>query len=341
MSPRISFLQNWSPAWLRGVVFTTGLVALASIQGAHATLATTSTKQLTISYSEKVGDELALWIANDAGYFKQRGLNVTLKYLPAQEGIPALLAGQIEMAAIGGSDALSAEAQGAKLKYVATFSPVLLFQFWARPKYAHASALKGQRVGVTSSTGSVYTATVISLRKLGLSTKDVALTPLGSVPNVNNALIAGSIVAAVAHPPATYVFKQQGFVKMVDLLKERIGSINTGLVAKASYVRSHPGIVQNVVDAVTEALHREKSDKAFTEQEMRKYMHVKSKVVADFTYNFYAKQVAPSVPMPKVSQLRAAKKTLSAGNTKMKSVDLSSMIDQSFVKKAMAEKNIK
>ncbi len=67
-------------------------------------------------------------------------------------------------------------AQGAKLKFVLTLSPVYTFQFWARPQFASASALKGQRVGVPSITGSLFAGTVLALGQLGLTTRDVAIT---------------------------------------------------------------------------------------------------------------------------------------------------------------------
>ena len=76
--------------------------------------------KLAISYSQKVPDYVPLWIASDAGYFKKQGLDVTTRYLPAQEGVPALITGQVQMAGVGGSDAASAEAQGTKLKLVLT-----------------------------------------------------------------------------------------------------------------------------------------------------------------------------------------------------------------------------
>lgn len=329
---QISFYRSRARSAFRGAMVTAGLAALAAVPGirtAHAAAA-----HLTISYSEKVGDELALWIADDGGYFKKQGLDVTVRYIPSREGIPALLTNQVQIASIGGPDALSAVAAGTKLKFFLTLSPVLTFQLWAQPAHASKAGLKGQRIGVPSTTGSMYGATVLSLEKLGMSPRDVAITSLGSVPNVDSALIAGSIVAAASHPPATYEFQKHGDVKMVDLAKERIPAINTGLLATDAYIKANPEICQKVTDALIEALHREKTDRAFTEKEMEKYMHVKSKAVADFTYDFYAKEIAPSIPMPEAKQLEQAKKALSITNPKVKNVDLAAMIDQSFVRKA-------
>jgi NitT/TauT family transport system substrate-binding protein len=307
---------------------------LATLSLAPALAPWAHAQPLTISYSEKVGDNLPLWIARDAGYFKQNGIDAKLLFLPAQEGVPALLGGQVDMAAIGGSDIVSAAAQGVKLKYVATFSPVYTFQLWAQPQFATPGALKGQRVGTTSTTGSVYISAVLALQKLGLATSDVAITPLGALPNLNAALLAGSIAAAPAHPPTTYTFKQHGLVDLVDLAKDRVPAVNTGLAVPAATIQAHPETVQRVVIAIVQAIHREKTDRAFTVAEMRQEMGVTDPAIADYTYDFYANEVVQSVPMPEVNQLQAAKDALGKTVTKARAVDLQQLIDQSFVAKA-------
>jgi NitT/TauT family transport system substrate-binding protein len=324
-----------SPAPTRPAFIALGALLALSFSPGVSQAASPPT-HLTISYSQKVGDELPLWIAYEAGYFKKEGLDPSLIFLPSRQGIPALLSGQVQVAAIGGSDGVSAAAQGAKLKYVATLSPVYTFQFWARPKYGSAAALKGQRIGITTRSGSVYAATIASLRQLGLSISDVAMTPLGKVSNVDSALLAGSIVAAASHPPATYEFKQHGFVKLVDLAEKKIPAVNTGVAALTPYIKSHGDVVQGVVNAIIQGLKREKTDKEFTESIMRKYMGITDTAILDFTYDFYAKNVAPTVPLTKADQLEAAQRALSANNPKVKALDVSTLIDQSFVKKETA-----
>ncbi len=290
--------------------------------------------QITISHSQKTADFLPLWIASDGGYFKKHGLEVNVRYLPAQEGIPALLTNQVQIAGIGGSDASSAQAQGAKLKLLATLTPIYTFQFWARQQYANPGALKGQRIGVTSTTGSLYTATLLALKQLGLTPSDVIVTPLGGVTNVNASLLAGSIAAACSHPPATYEFKQAGLVDLVDLAKKSIPSVSAGLWATESYLEAHRDVAQDVVSAVVEALHREKSDRAFAQAELRKYLAVADKAALDVTYNFYVNEVLAEGPMPKASGIDGDIQALAATNPKVKSLDPASMLDQSFVRNA-------
>jgi NitT/TauT family transport system substrate-binding protein len=312
-------------------------LAVAALLLPNVTTAAAAPTQLTISYAQKTVDFLPLQIAADAGYFKKHNLDVTLRYLPAQEGIPALIGGQTQVAAIGGADASSAEAAGAKLKLVLTLSPVYTFQFWARPQYASANALKGQRVGITSTTGSLYAGTVLALKELGLTTSDVSITPLGGVTNVNSSLLAGSIAAAASHPPATYEFEKKGFVDLVDLAKKSLPSVSAGVWFTQSYLDAHRDVVQNVVDSVMEALKREKSDRAYTESEISKHLGVKNKDELDFTYDFYIKEVLTPGPMPKAAAIEANIKPLLATNPKVKNLDAAAMIDQRFIKAFMKQ----
>ncbi|MGB6537102.1 MAG: ABC transporter substrate-binding protein [Xanthobacteraceae bacterium] len=290
---------------------------------------------LMISYSQKTVDFLPLQIAADAGYFSKRGLDVTVRYLPAQEGIPAIIAGQEQIGGFGGADGASADAAGANLKLVVTLTPTYFFQLWANKQYASAAALKGQRVGITSTTGSLYAATLLALKQLGLKRSDVIMTPLGGVTNVNSSLLAGSVAAALSHPPATYRFKRAGLVDLVDMAKTHIPSVNAGIWVTEAYILTHRDVVQKVVDAIVEALQREESDRFFAESEIGKHLGVKDKGELDFTYDFYVNEVLAAVPIPEAAQVQSNIDALAASNPKVKGLKAADMIDQSFVAKAV------
>ncbi len=311
-----------------------GVLLLGALLSPGAAPDARAADQVVVSYSQKVADYLPLWIAEEAGYFKKRGVDVELRYLPAQQGVPAMLTGQVQFMGIGGTDAASAQAQGTKLKLVLTFSPVNTFQFWAHPQYASASALKGQRVGITSTTGSLYAGTLLALKQLGLTASDVTITPLGAATNVNNALLAGSIAAAASHPPATYNFKKAGFVELVDLPKQKIPSVSDGLWLNEPYLQAHHDLVQKVVDAIVEGYRREKSDRAFAETVITKYLGVKDQAQLDFTYDFYVNDVLAPGVMPEAAQVQANVDSLAPSNPKVKDLNAAAMIDQSFVKNA-------
>src|SRR5579864_3799743 len=86
---------------------------------------------LSVSYSNLIADNLPEWMAYESGIFKQHGLNVTLQNIASSTGIPALLSGQIEIAHLGGSETLSAAAEGGDLVIIAITGPVYPFVFMA------------------------------------------------------------------------------------------------------------------------------------------------------------------------------------------------------------------
>ena len=313
------------------------LVAASLATGATLNGATAAPTTLTMSYSQRTIDFLPVWIASDAGYFKQQGLDVTVRYLPAQEGIPAIISGQEQIVGIGGADGASADARGANVKLLLTLTPIYFFQLWTHPQYASAAKLKGQRVGITSTTGSLYAATLLTLKQLGLKPQDVVLTPLGGIVNVNSSLLAGSIAAALSHPPASYKFKKAGLIDLVDMTKEHIPSVNAGVWAAQSYIQAHRDVVQRVVNAIVAALKREKSDRAFAEDEMTKFLGIKDKGELDFTYDFYVKQVLAPEPIPQAAQLQSNIDALAPSNPKVKGLDPDSILDQSFALAAVKQ----
>src|SRR5262245_20760377 len=82
-----------------------------------------------VGYSEPVADNLPLYIAKEAGIFAKHGLDVDVKQVTSTQGIPALLAGEIDLDDIGGSEVLSTAAQGGDVHALATLTPVWPYSF--------------------------------------------------------------------------------------------------------------------------------------------------------------------------------------------------------------------
>jgi len=97
---------------------------------------------------------------------------------------------------------------------------------------------------------------------------------------------------------------------------------------------AHRDVVQRVVNAISAALKREKSDRAFAEDEMSKFLGIKDKGELDFTYDFYVKQVLTPEPIPEARQLQSNIDALAPSNPKVKGLDPNSILDQSFAKAA-------
>ena len=311
------------------VVTATALAACGSGGDSGSGGGSAADNAITISYSQVVADELPLWIADEAGIFKAHGLDVKLVSLSSSDGFPALLSGQTQMASIGASEMVSGAGSGADVRYLATLTPVFPYELFA--KVSDPQQLRGKRIGVTSTSGSLYIATLAALRQLGLQPTDVQLTPLGSVTNVNNALVAGTIDAALSHPPATTAIEAAGFKPILDLAKQNIPTSNVGIAATADYLSSHGDQVRRFMAALQEAIKREKSDEAYATQVLSAQLKVTDPQALKETYDYYAREVLPDVPTPTVAQLQTSVDELGPTVPGVKGLDLSKIVDAGYL----------
>ncbi|MFF2246655.1 ABC transporter substrate-binding protein [Arthrobacter sp. NPDC058130] len=287
---------------------------------------------ITVSYSEEIADELPLWIADGAGYFKEQGLSAKLVSLPSDHGFPALIAGQTQLASIGGSQILSGVAQGAEVKTIATLTPVFPYEMWAKG-VKDLKELKGKKVGVSSASGSVYVATLAAPKEAGLTANDVNLIALGSVTNVNNALLAGTVDAAVSHPPASAAFKAAGFKSIINRAEGKVPNINVGIATTDTFATDHADTVTKFLTALKKAFERELSDEKYAPEVIKARLNENDGEALNETFDFYAKEVLPKKPLVTVEQLKSAQESLSKTNPDIRKVDLSKVIDTSFVEK--------
>lgn len=295
--------------------------------GSAATGAAADT--LTVSYSQVVADELPLWIADEAGLFKAQGLDVKLVSLSSSDGFPALVSGQSQLASIGASEMVSGAASGAEVSYLATLTPVFPYELFA--KVDDPKQLKGKRIGITSTSGSLYIATLAALKQIGLAPTDVQLTPLGSVTNVNNALVAGTIDAALSHPPATTQIEAAGFRPILDLAKQNIPTSNVGIAATKEYINGHKDQIRRFMVALQQAIKREKTDKPYAIEVLGRHLNITDAKALDETWEYYAGEILPDVPTPTKEQLQTSVEELAATHPAVRTVDIGSLVDASFL----------
>ncbi len=148
-----------------------------------------------------------IFIAQEKGWFKEAGLDLTLKYFQAAAQVPlavvsgdadlgvtAFTAGFFNLAAKGGLKvvaAQSAERPGYQLNVIAVTNAA-----WDAGVRS-VKDLAGKRVAVTTIGSSVHYSLEMVARKHGLDTKHVTIVALQSIPNMVAAFKGGQVDAAV------------------------------------------------------------------------------------------------------------------------------------------------
>ena len=136
------------------------IAVLASCAGTEAPSSTThvlisgsatpqpSRAKIVVSYSNVLADFFPAYVAKESGIFDQNFLDVDLQLIASTTGLPALLAGQTQIAHIGGSEALTTTAGGGDVVVVANTGPVWPYQLYVAADIKTPADLKGKKVAI-------------------------------------------------------------------------------------------------------------------------------------------------------------------------------------------------
>jgi NitT/TauT family transport system substrate-binding protein len=311
----------------------------ASGSAAAPPVASGQATQMTVAYVGVSGGDLPLWTADDGGIFKKNGLdvNVTISTSSSAAMIAGLVANQLQVVWTDGTNAVSADANGADIVIVAMIHPEYGYLLMAPADIKAPADLKGKKIAVSNLTGTDAVATKEALPKLGLSLNDVTLVPVASNANRASALESGAAQATMLDPPGTLQLEAKGFHAIADTTTMNLPSTNASLNVSRAYIAAHRDAVQKFVDSIVEGIAREKKDRAGGIATLKKYEKSNDDQAMQTTYDFYDK-ITPSLPFPKLENLQNAVSFLSSENPKMKDVDLTTVIDTSFVQSAADRK---
>lgn len=292
--------------------------------------------KLSVVYGNITPANLAPLIAVEAGIFKKNGLDVDLQLIEGgAKSMAALLSGQIQIAHLGGTEVMSAYVGGADVVSVSVNSPYSSWVFMVPSGYKSPADLKGKPIGIVTKGGSSETAVLKALERLGLDHKDVTIVAIGSVPNLATAMISGAVYAGPAHPPETVLLESKGFRTIVDLAKEHVPVADNTTTTTRKFLDANRTVVQRYVDSIIEAIARAKKDKPFAMDVLKKY-----KIVPDdpaqlsATYDFYVGTIFVDYPHPRAEFFLASKAELVKTNPRVADLDVTKVIDESFVRSA-------
>ncbi len=294
---------------------------------------------LHVSYSNLIADNLPEWLALEAGIFKQNGLDVTLDNIVSSTGIPALLSGQVQIAHLGGSETLSAAAEGGDLVVISITGPVYPFVFMAPAAITSIDQIKGKKIGVSNVGSSSDIATRVMLKKVGFDPeKDVSIVAVGSLQNRMAALLNGAIDGGVAQPPDQLLLEDKGFHVIYDLAAQRLPSVGDSIVVQRTWLNANHDVVQRYIDSIVQAIALSKKNKEQSIPILQKYLKNDDPRALGVTYDFFVGTVTPQYPVVRADLFGDAVEQLSATNEKVKNFDLNKILDNQYVQSAIDRK---
>ncbi|HEX6513028.1 MAG TPA: ABC transporter substrate-binding protein [Chloroflexota bacterium] len=288
--------------------------------------------KFNFAYTQVSPTFLPLFYAQDAGYFKNNGLDVALQLTQSAPGMAALLSGQIEMSVIGGTELLNAASAGGDVLALASIVPVYPYVLEVQPDVRAGPDLKGKKVGITQFGSTIDVATRVALGKVGLTANDVTLLQLSSLSARTEALLNGAIQAGLSSPPDSLVLEAHGLHVLVDLTTSGVPATSALIVTRRSWLDAHHDQAQKAIDSLIQAVAGMKRDEPQTITVLKKYLKYDNQGDLEKTYDFYVKHVFPDLPYATPDQFKDILDTSS--DPKVKSFDPTKVIDSSFVKNA-------
>ena len=293
----------------------------------------------TGSASEREG---ALYVAQDQGFFRRYGLDLTLvQARNGPVGMAALSSGESFMhwGSVSGAN-LGAIAEGADVIFVAGFINRLTGVFAANPKIKSPTDLRGKSLGVNSLSGGTWIFTMLTLDHWGLSPErdKIQMRGLGDSSIVSQALLAGNVDAAYLSYSFAKVVENKGFRVLADLQKLPIAYQGTGLITRRSTIASSAATLENVIRGLLDgvAFIRNPENKSQVARSLAKGLRLKRIEDAEEGYQsmlgLYERKIFPSV-----DGVRNVIRLLGAGNEKIRRLKGEELVDDSVVKKLERE----
>ncbi|HEX6513399.1 MAG TPA: ABC transporter substrate-binding protein [Chloroflexota bacterium] len=295
---------------------------------------------MTASHLLSLGGQLALWVTRDANLFERNGVNVDLRPVEGTAATGALLAGETQLALIGGSEALHLAAGGADVVVIGVLEPVYPYQFEVPKDVKTAADLKGKKVSFGSGTGSSGTATTLVLKQLGLDPdKDVVTVHFsGGVPARLAAMQSGAIDAALITPPDNLAVEAAGFHSLVDTAELGLHAANETMLMKRSWLETNRPTAQKFVNAAVQGIAELKRNRQAGIAALAKYQKIQGQQALDAAYDFFAKEEIPDVPEPRPEMFADILTIASAQNPQVKNVSLERLLDASLMQAAGSAK---
>jgi len=309
----------------------------APVAAAAPKPATAPLQKLSVAYSNVSADDLASWVAKEAGIYAQNGLDVDLQLVAGgSKTMAALLSGQEDLTLQGGGEVLSATASGADLVVLAALAPVYPYLLEVSADIKTVDDLRGKKVGVSSPGGSADIASRVALKKQGIDPDvDVNFVAVDSHANRTAALISGAIQAGVDDPPDSFEVERHGLHPLFDLAALKLPAAQTVLTGQRTWVNANRETTQKFVDSLVQGIARMRADKPFTIGVLKKYFESDDEEAMSGAYEFFVKEVTQPAPFVRPEHFADAVSILGEKNDKIKTVDLSRIIDPSFVQSAV------
>jgi ABC-type nitrate/sulfonate/bicarbonate transport system substrate-binding protein len=314
---------------MKRVIISGVLIALLCASAALAA------DRMRIAYSSISGAYVGIWVAHDAGLFAKEGLDDQMILIPSATQLAQVtVAGDVDIASLGGGPMMAAVLSGADLKVIGNNVNKMIFSIHTKPEVKSIEELRGKRIGVTRFGSSSDVSARYALRKYNLDPqKDVILLQLGSMSSIFGALRSGAIEGALVSPPTQFLSEKIGFKELVSITEMDFAYPNPAMAVPGDLIRKRPDLLDRFMRAYVRGVHRAITNREFTIRSLAKYTTVTDPVLLNKTYDFYVGKVVERAPYINMAGMQNALDDLARTIPAAKTAKLEQFVDMRFLDK--------
>jgi NitT/TauT family transport system substrate-binding protein len=262
-------------------------VSATSAPAPTAAAAAKPLTKLTIGHGALSATDTPYWVAADQGLYAKYGLEIDDILLNGGSQIAqALSNGSVPIAAGGLGALLDAKLSGVDLTIIGSPYPWQFFQIYAQPGITSMEDLRGKTIAA-SDPGSSSDRAIIQVGQMYnmVPGKDFNVVYVGGTQQRVQVLEQKVVDASIISPPNGFIAGKEGFVKVVDLIADKVPFGYAGIAVNTQWTHDHPDLEENFFKAYLEGLALAKSNKTLAKQSISKHAEITDDDVLEEAYN--------------------------------------------------------
>ena len=259
--------------------------------------------KLRIGYAARAVAHSVPFVAKEAGFFAEEGINAEIIHTAGSIAPMALVANEVDLTIMSAYLMIPVAVQNRDIVMLGGFSRYATMVFVARPEIKSAQDLKGKIVGIQRPGDAYEKSARSALKHLGLDPdKDVKLLALGSNDVMWGALNTNRVAATVLSPPGTLFARKAGMNFMVDLTDLKLEYQGSTITTRRSLVQKNPQLVARAMRAIVRGVHLFRTRKDETMRILSKFLGTKDPEALTESWEWTARM--PANPTPSRAQCR-------------------------------------
>ncbi|MDH3445800.1 MAG: ABC transporter substrate-binding protein [Deltaproteobacteria bacterium] len=217
---------------------------------------------------------LPLFVAQDAGYFSKRGVNVNLSQLSATASAQAVISGKVDIYQ-GGASTIHANVGGADLIYVGASVDRSTLVLFGQKELTTFESLRGKSVATTS----VGAFGEIAIRKSAVDQgmeigKDIKLVYHKGPPDAFTTFAVGNADGLIITSPHSDIAREKGYPVIIDYFERGFRIVGPGTGLARAFLKQHPNTVKIFLMGYLDGLKRTIDDPVFANSVQSKYTKI-------------------------------------------------------------------